>query len=156
MHFRMFTLNSGAIIWDRYEVRPTRLQIAPYTNSYFRLHETDSKKISLDQPHFGCWTYTNEFRPVWTWAGANFLCENAKSLQINHWCDEQEKHRCWEFMKTGNVAWNIYKIMALVSFRCRVNTFGNFHFGSGLNSCRSYVITPALSTCCVIVRSCWK
>ena len=44
--------------------------------------------------------------------------------------------------KTPNAAWNVCKNVALVSFWSHVNTSENFHFGSGLNSCRSHAISP--------------
>ena len=71
----------------------------------------------------------------------NFLYENAKFLQTNHWCDEQEKHWCWKLTRTGNVVRNICKDIVLVSSWSHVNTSENVHIGSAMNSYLSHIIT---------------
>ena len=133
----------GLISRDRYEVRPTQLEFTPHANLCFSLHETGFKhKLGLVSLSSGAgWTRMSSDRfqlgPAW-----NFLHENAKSIQTNHWFDEQKEHCCWEFTKNWNAVRKICKNMALVSFRSHLNVSGNSHFGSGLTSYRSHVFTP--------------
>ena len=74
------------ITWDRYEVRQVRLEITPYTNPCSCLHETGSKNklgpVSLISGAGPTRMSSDRFElgPV-----RNFLHENTKSFQINHW-----------------------------------------------------------------------
>ena len=107
------------ITWDRYEVRPGWLEVAPHTNPCSCSHETGSKNklrtVSLISGAGPTLMSSDRFKLALV---GNFLDENAKSLRINHWCDEQERS-CWELTKTRNTVRNICKSIALVLFRTR-------------------------------------
>ena len=58
---------------DRYEVRPTRLQIASHTNP-FSVHDLAKKQARASLTHFGYWgrTDTNELRLLRARIGTKF------------------------------------------------------------------------------------
>ena len=127
--------------WIRYEVRLARLHITPlqilvYMRRVSLISGAGQTRMSSVRLKLG--------------SVRIFLRENEKCTQTYHWCDEQNKHCCWELMKTRNAVRNTCKNMDLISFRSRVNTSENLHFGNGLNSYTSHIngvlaLLPSLS-----------
>ena len=133
----------GLIIWDRYEVRPSRLEITLHTNPCSCLYETSSE---------------NKLGPISLISGAgptrmsssrfelelvrNFLHEKLEISPDHPLMKQRTRKTLLLGTKTRNADWNVCKNIALVSFQSHVNTSECFHFDGGLNSCRSHVINP--------------
>ena len=139
----------GAYLGANY-MRPGRSQTGtawnrfPYESLFLFTWDRFEKEARTGITDSGCWTDPNEFRPVQTRTGTKFSSRE-REISIDQpltW------ERIWNALllgtKTRNLGWNVCKNMALVSFWCHVNTSENFKFGSGLNSCRSHVISPLL------------
>ena len=120
---------------DRHDLRshPIQILILVYMRPVRKISSDRSHSFRVLNRHE--WVQRFELGSV-----RNFVHDDAKSLQINHWWGkEQEKYCCWE-QKLG--IWTEMLARTSVSFRSYVNTSENFHFGSGPNSYRPHVISP--------------
>ena len=127
----------GLITCDRYEVRPTRLEITTYKNPCSCLHEIGSK-LSADRSH--SFRALNRHKRVQTDSNSDryeIFFMKTRHLSRSTIDVAKNKENIVAGNKTLNADWNISKNMALVSFRPHVNTSENVHFGSSLNSSRS-------------------
>ena len=134
-------ISKGLISWDRYEVRPAWLEIAPHTNPRSCLRETGSN-ITSDRSH----SFRVVDRHEWVQTGLNWSGTKLSSWKREISADQpliRQRTRKTLLLGTNarNANWNFCKDVSLVSLRPHVNTSENFHFGSGLNSCLSHVIS---------------
>ena len=126
-------------------MRPVRSQTGttwdriPYKSLFLFTWDRFKKWARTGLTHFGCWTNTNEFRPVRTHTGTKLSSWKREISPDQPFIRQRTRKTLLLGTKSRNANQNVCKNMALVSFRSHVNTSEYFHFGSGLNSCRSHV-----------------